>query len=38
MKGRKILNGPFLLDEVISWCKVHHQKFIIFKVDFLESL
>ncbi|GJW30927.1 RNA-directed DNA polymerase, eukaryota [Tanacetum coccineum] len=32
--GRQILDGPFILNELISWCKHHKTKVMIFKVDF----
>ncbi|GJY32108.1 RNA-directed DNA polymerase, eukaryota [Tanacetum coccineum] len=32
--GRQILDGPFILNELILWCKHHKTKTIIFKVDF----
>ncbi|GJZ36598.1 RNA-directed DNA polymerase, eukaryota, partial [Tanacetum coccineum] len=31
---RQILDGPFVLNELISWCKYHKIKAIIFKADF----
>ncbi|GJY79348.1 RNA-directed DNA polymerase, eukaryota, partial [Tanacetum coccineum] len=32
--NRQILDGPFILNEIISWCKSHKSKAMIFKVDF----
>ncbi|GJU57997.1 RNA-directed DNA polymerase, eukaryota, partial [Tanacetum coccineum] len=32
--NRQILDGPFILNELISWCKFHKSKAMIFKVDF----
>nr|GEZ69772.1 RNA-directed DNA polymerase, eukaryota [Tanacetum cinerariifolium] len=31
---RQILDGPFILNEVIQWCKVKKKQVLIFKVDF----
>nr|GEV35383.1 RNA-directed DNA polymerase, eukaryota [Tanacetum cinerariifolium] len=31
---RQILDGPFILNEVIQWCKSKHKQALIFKVDF----
>nr|GEX79930.1 RNA-directed DNA polymerase, eukaryota [Tanacetum cinerariifolium] len=31
---RQILDGPFILNEVIQWCKVKKKQALIFKVDF----
>nr|GEV42949.1 RNA-directed DNA polymerase, eukaryota [Tanacetum cinerariifolium] len=31
---RQILDGPFILNEVIKWCKVKKKQALIFKVDF----
>nr|GEW66941.1 RNA-directed DNA polymerase, eukaryota [Tanacetum cinerariifolium] len=31
---RRILDGPFILNEVIKWCKVKKKQALIFKVDF----
>nr|GFA53083.1 RNA-directed DNA polymerase, eukaryota, reverse transcriptase zinc-binding domain protein [Tanacetum cinerariifolium] len=30
----QILDGPFILNEVLQWCKIKKKKSIIFKVDF----
>ncbi|GKA28601.1 RNA-directed DNA polymerase, eukaryota [Tanacetum coccineum] len=32
--NRQILDGPFILNKLISWCKSHKSKAMIFKVDF----
>lgn len=34
IKGRQILDGPFILNEMLSWCKQHKQKAMILKIDF----
>nr|GEX38859.1 putative RNA-directed DNA polymerase, eukaryota, reverse transcriptase zinc-binding domain protein [Tanacetum cinerariifolium] len=31
---RQILDGPFILDEIIQWCKLKKKQSLIFKVDF----
>ncbi|GKC84144.1 RNA-directed DNA polymerase, eukaryota, partial [Tanacetum coccineum] len=31
---RQILDGPFILNEVIQWCKIKKKQALIFKVDF----
>ncbi|GJT77946.1 RNA-directed DNA polymerase, eukaryota [Tanacetum coccineum] len=31
---RQILDGPFILNEVLQWCKSKKKQFLIFKVDF----
>jgi hypothetical protein len=31
---RKILDGPFILNEVLQWCKLKKKQSLIFKVDF----
>ncbi|GJW59932.1 RNA-directed DNA polymerase, eukaryota [Tanacetum coccineum] len=31
---RQILDGPFILDELIQWCKRKKKQFLVFKVDF----
>ncbi|GJV81212.1 RNA-directed DNA polymerase, eukaryota [Tanacetum coccineum] len=33
VSNRKILDGPFILNELISWCKNHKRKAMLFKVD-----
>nr|GEZ03745.1 hypothetical protein [Tanacetum cinerariifolium] len=32
--GRQILDGPFILNEVLQWCKIKMKQSLIFKVDF----
>ncbi|GJW98630.1 RNA-directed DNA polymerase, eukaryota [Tanacetum coccineum] len=32
--NRQILDGPFILNELLSWCKFHKTKAMIFKVEF----
>ncbi|KAL4557832.1 hypothetical protein LXL04_036026 [Taraxacum kok-saghyz] len=32
--GRQILDGPLILNEVVSWCKAKKKKAMVFKVDF----
>lgn len=34
VKGKKILDGPFLLNEVVAWRKSTNNPLMIFKVDF----
>ncbi|GJW79512.1 RNA-directed DNA polymerase, eukaryota [Tanacetum coccineum] len=34
VSNRQILDGPFILNELISWCKYHKTKAMIFKADF----
>ncbi|GKE20774.1 RNA-directed DNA polymerase, eukaryota [Tanacetum coccineum] len=34
VSNRQILDGPFILNELISWCKYNKTKAMIFKVDF----
>ncbi|GJR90258.1 RNA-directed DNA polymerase, eukaryota [Tanacetum coccineum] len=35
--NRQILDGPFIINELISWCKLKKTKAMIFKVDFEKS-
>nr|GEU63742.1 RNA-directed DNA polymerase, eukaryota, reverse transcriptase zinc-binding domain protein [Tanacetum cinerariifolium] len=35
--GRQILDGPFILDEILHWCKRKNKKSIFFKVDFVKA-
>lgn len=37
IKGRHILDEPFLINEVIAWSKASKNPLIIFKVDFEKS-
>ncbi|GJW55867.1 RNA-directed DNA polymerase, eukaryota [Tanacetum coccineum] len=34
VSNRQILDGPFILNELISWCKYKKMKAMIFKIDF----
>ncbi|GJS54407.1 RNA-directed DNA polymerase, eukaryota [Tanacetum coccineum] len=34
IKARQILDGPFILNETISWCKNHNHKAVVLKFDF----
>ena len=34
VKGRQILDGPMILNEVLAWCKASRKKAMVFKVDF----
>ncbi|GKB69895.1 putative reverse transcriptase domain-containing protein [Tanacetum coccineum] len=34
IKGRQILDGPLILNKIISWCKSRKQQALLFKVDF----
>ncbi|GJX02266.1 RNA-directed DNA polymerase, eukaryota, partial [Tanacetum coccineum] len=34
IKDRQILDGPFILNEVMSWCKKKKKQTLLFKVDF----
>ena len=34
VSNRQILDGPFILNELLSWCKFKKSKGMIFKVDF----
>nr|GEX53544.1 RNA-directed DNA polymerase, eukaryota [Tanacetum cinerariifolium] len=37
IKGRQILDGPLILNEVISWCKARKEQLLMFKVDFQKA-
>ncbi|GKA77246.1 RNA-directed DNA polymerase, eukaryota [Tanacetum coccineum] len=37
VSNRQILDGPFILSELISWCKYHKTKAMIFKADFKKA-
>nr|GEV31191.1 RNA-directed DNA polymerase, eukaryota, reverse transcriptase zinc-binding domain protein [Tanacetum cinerariifolium] len=37
VKGRQIMKGPIILNEVISWCKTKKEKALLFKVDFQKA-
>jgi len=34
VKGRQIMDCPMLLNEMLTWCKKHKKKTLVFKVDF----
>nr|GFC15269.1 RNA-directed DNA polymerase, eukaryota, reverse transcriptase zinc-binding domain protein [Tanacetum cinerariifolium] len=34
LPNRQILDGPFIINELLSWCKQKKQKAMVFKVDF----
>ncbi|GJT17712.1 putative RNA-directed DNA polymerase [Tanacetum coccineum] len=34
IKGRQIIDGPLMVDEIISWAKKQKKKFVFLKVDF----
>ncbi|GJX96249.1 RNA-directed DNA polymerase, eukaryota, partial [Tanacetum coccineum] len=34
VSNRQILDGPFILNELLSWCKYKNSKALIFKIDF----
>nr|GEW85974.1 RNA-directed DNA polymerase, eukaryota, reverse transcriptase zinc-binding domain protein [Tanacetum cinerariifolium] len=37
ISDRRILDGPFILNEVLQWCKSKHKQALIFKVDFKKA-
>nr|GEU60220.1 RNA-directed DNA polymerase, eukaryota, reverse transcriptase zinc-binding domain protein [Tanacetum cinerariifolium] len=37
VKGRQIMDGPIILNEVISWCKSKNEQSLLFKVDFQKA-
>ncbi|GJU53587.1 RNA-directed DNA polymerase, eukaryota, reverse transcriptase zinc-binding domain protein [Tanacetum coccineum] len=37
IKGRQIMDGPLILNELISWCKARKEKCLLFKVDFQKA-
>lgn len=37
MKGGHVLNGPLLLNEIVSWCKKHKKKCMLLKIHFEKS-
>nr|GEW38093.1 putative RNA-directed DNA polymerase, eukaryota, reverse transcriptase zinc-binding domain protein [Tanacetum cinerariifolium] len=37
IKGRQILDGPLILNEVIEWCKARNEQALMFKVDFQKA-
>ncbi|GKA51445.1 RNA-directed DNA polymerase, eukaryota, reverse transcriptase zinc-binding domain protein, partial [Tanacetum coccineum] len=37
IKGRQILDGPLILNEIVSWCKSRKVQALLFKVDFQKA-
>ncbi|GKE09787.1 RNA-directed DNA polymerase, eukaryota, partial [Tanacetum coccineum] len=37
VKGRQIMDGPFMLNEILNWCKKEKKKTLVFKVDFKKA-
>nr|GEX78914.1 RNA-directed DNA polymerase, eukaryota, reverse transcriptase zinc-binding domain protein [Tanacetum cinerariifolium] len=37
LPNRKILDGPFIINELLSWCKHKKQQVMVFKVDFAKA-
>ncbi|GKA13901.1 hypothetical protein Tco_0693547 [Tanacetum coccineum] len=37
IKGRHILDEPFILNEIVSWCKSRKEQALLFKVDFQKA-
>nr|GEV53424.1 cysteine-rich receptor-like protein kinase [Tanacetum cinerariifolium] len=37
IKGKQIMDGPLILNEVISWCKARKEQLLMFKVDFQKA-
>ncbi|GJY05926.1 RNA-directed DNA polymerase, eukaryota [Tanacetum coccineum] len=37
LPNRQILDGPFILSELLSWCKFKYNQAIVFKVDFAKA-
>nr|GEZ05225.1 RNA-directed DNA polymerase, eukaryota [Tanacetum cinerariifolium] len=37
LPNRQILDGPFIINELLSWCKQKKQKAMVFKVDFAKA-
>ncbi|GKD75490.1 RNA-directed DNA polymerase, eukaryota [Tanacetum coccineum] len=37
IKGRQILDEPFILNEIVSWCKSRKEQALLFKVDFQKA-
>ncbi|GJU53304.1 RNA-directed DNA polymerase, eukaryota [Tanacetum coccineum] len=35
--GRKILDGPFIINELLAWCKHYKHQAMVFKVDFAKA-
>ncbi|GJU51842.1 hypothetical protein Tco_1221397 [Tanacetum coccineum] len=38
IKGRQILDGPLILNEIVSWCQSRKEKYLLFKIDFQKAL
>ena len=38
IKGRQIIDGPLMVDEIITWAKKHKKKLMFLKVDFEKLL
>ncbi|GJR45107.1 RNA-directed DNA polymerase, eukaryota [Tanacetum coccineum] len=38
VKGRQIMDGPIILNEIVSWCKSKKEQTLLFKVDFQKML
>nr|GFB77691.1 RNA-directed DNA polymerase, eukaryota [Tanacetum cinerariifolium] len=37
LSNRQILDGPFIINEMLAWCKLKKQQAMIFKVDFAKA-
>ncbi|GJS94536.1 RNA-directed DNA polymerase, eukaryota [Tanacetum coccineum] len=37
LPNRQILDGPFIINELLSWCKLKKQQAMVFKVDFAKA-
>ncbi|GJW21212.1 hypothetical protein Tco_0031834 [Tanacetum coccineum] len=37
LPNRQILDGPFIVNEVLSWCKFKQKQAMVFKVDFAKA-
>ncbi|GKB37953.1 RNA-directed DNA polymerase, eukaryota [Tanacetum coccineum] len=37
VKGRQIMDGPIILNEIVSWCKSKKEQTLLFKVDFQKA-
>nr|GEZ39157.1 RNA-directed DNA polymerase, eukaryota [Tanacetum cinerariifolium] len=37
LPNRQILDGPFIINEILAWCKLKKQQSMIFKVDFAKA-
>ncbi|GJY78910.1 hypothetical protein Tco_0484711 [Tanacetum coccineum] len=38
IKGRQILDGPLILNEIVSWCQSRKEKYLLFKINFQKAL